>query len=217
LVGKRFATSREPDDGRRLDVAAVKRLTGGDTIRARKMRQDFIEFTPSHLPFLITNHLPKVPADDPALWARLLVIPFDQSFLGREDRNLEDRLATELPAVPAWAVAGWQDYRQRSRLGLPAAVSDATSTYRISNDTVSGFINDRCLLNPHMQVISSDLWSQRGDSVPRELATAGHQPDAQDSHGRTRGLRPPIERPVTISRHRTGEGVGLRSRPPPCR
>jgi len=30
------------------------------------MREDFIEFTPSHLPFLITNHLPKVPADDPA-------------------------------------------------------------------------------------------------------------------------------------------------------
>jgi len=50
----------------------------------------FIEFTPPHLPFLITNHLPKVPADDPALWARLLVTLFDQSFLGREDRGLED-------------------------------------------------------------------------------------------------------------------------------
>jgi len=104
---------------------------------------------------------PKVPADDPALWARLLAIPFDQLFLGREDRGLENRLVVELPAVPAWAVAGWQDYRQPSRLGLPAAVCDATSTYRISNDTVSGFINDRCLLNPHMHLISSDLWSQR--------------------------------------------------------
>ena len=33
------------------------------------------------------------------LWARLLVIPFDQSFLGREDRDLEDRLRVELPGV----------------------------------------------------------------------------------------------------------------------
>ena len=65
LRGVRFATCQETDDGRRLDVAAVKRLTGGDTIRARKMRQDFIEFTPSHLPFLITNHLPKVPGRRP--------------------------------------------------------------------------------------------------------------------------------------------------------
>jgi putative DNA primase/helicase len=160
LRGVRLATCQETDDGRRLDVAAVKRLTGGDTIRARKMRQDFIEFTPSHLPFLITNHLPKVPADDPALWARLLVIPFDQSFLGREDRGLEDRLVAELPSVLAWAVAGWQDYRGRGRLDPPAAVSDATSTYRIRNDAIAGFIDDRCLLNPHMHVISSDLWSQ---------------------------------------------------------
>src|SRR5450631_459026 len=152
LVGKRFATCRETDDGWRQDVAAVKRLTGGDTIRARKMRQDLIEFAPSHLPFLITNHLLKVPADDPALWARLLVIPFDQSFLGREDR-----LAAELPAVLAWAVDGWQDYRGRSRLDPPAAISDATSTYRISNDSIAGFIDDCCLLNPHMHVVSADL------------------------------------------------------------
>jgi len=160
LRGVRLATCQETDDGRRLDVAAVKRLTGGDTIRARKMREDFIEFTPSHLPFLITNHLPKVPADDPALWARLLVIPFDQSFLGREDRGLQDRLSAQLPAVLAWAVAGWDDYRQRGRLDPPAAVGAATSTYRISNDAIAGFIADRCLLDPHMHVPSSDLWSQ---------------------------------------------------------
>jgi putative DNA primase/helicase len=160
LRGVRFATCQETDDGRRLDVAAVKRLTGGDTIRARKMRHDFIEFTPSHLPFLITNHLPKVPADDPALWARLLVIPFDQSFLGREDRNLEDRLREELPSVLAWAVAGWDDYQHRGRLDPPPAVSDATSTYRISNDNIAAFIDDRCLLDPHMHIVSADLWNQ---------------------------------------------------------
>jgi len=65
LRGVRPATCQETDDGRRLDVAAVKRLTGGDTIRARKMRQDFIEFTPSHLPFLITNHLTQGPGRRP--------------------------------------------------------------------------------------------------------------------------------------------------------
>jgi putative DNA primase/helicase len=100
------------------------------------------------LPFLITNHLPKVPADDPALWARPLAIPFDHSLLGREDRGLEDRLCAELPAVLAWAVAGWDDHRQRGRLDPPAAVSDATSTYRINNDSVAEFIDDCCLLNP---------------------------------------------------------------------
>ncbi len=88
-----------------------------------------------------------MPADDPALWARPLAIPFDHSLLGREDRGLEDRLCAELPAVLAWAVAGWDDHRQRGRLDPPAAVSEATSTYRINNDSVAEFIDDCCLLN----------------------------------------------------------------------
>jgi putative DNA primase/helicase len=158
LRGTRLATCQETDDGRRMDVAAVKRLTGGDTIRARRMRQDFIEFRPSHLPVLITNHLPKVPADDPALWARLLVIPFEQSFLGREDRGLEDRLCGDLEAVLAWAVRGWSDY-QGGGLQIPAGVSTATSEYRTSADALAQFLEDRCILNPHLHVGSGELWA----------------------------------------------------------
>lgn len=150
LRGVRFATCQETDAGRRLDVAVVKRLTGGDTIRARRMRQDYIEFTPSHQPFLITNHLPKVPADDQALWARLLVVPFDQSFLGCEHRGLEERLAKDLPAVLAWAVAGWVEYQRLGSLEPPESVAAATSPYRVNNDHLAQFIEDRCLLNPHI-------------------------------------------------------------------
>ena len=38
----------ESDQDRRLAEATMKRLTGGDPIRARQMRKDFVEFTPSH-------------------------------------------------------------------------------------------------------------------------------------------------------------------------
>jgi len=40
---------------------------------------------------LITNHPAQAPGNDPALRARLFVIPLDQSFLRWEDRNVEDR------------------------------------------------------------------------------------------------------------------------------
>ena len=77
LRGVRWVSVSESDRDRRLAEATMKRLTGGDTIRARRMRQDFVEFEPSHTPLLITNHLPKVSGDDPAIWRRLRVIPFD--------------------------------------------------------------------------------------------------------------------------------------------
>ena len=41
----------------------MKRLTGGDPIKARKMRQDFVQFRPSHTAVLLTNHLPVVRGD----------------------------------------------------------------------------------------------------------------------------------------------------------
>jgi putative DNA primase/helicase len=161
LRGVRLATCQETDEGRHLAVATVKRLTGGDTIRARAMRQDFVEFRPSHLPLMITNHLPQVPADDPALWARLLVVPFNVSFLGREDPTLPDRLELELPGVLAWAVAGYQDYMQQRpqpRLNPPEAVTVATNLYQESSDAVAQFIEDKCLTGPHFYVRSNDLW-----------------------------------------------------------
>ena len=101
------------DDVRRLDVAAVKRLTGDDdpvALDARRLHRAhaFASTVPHH------ESPTQGPADDNARWARLLVIPFDQSFLGREDRNLEDRLGTELPAILAWARASRFETGRRS-------------------------------------------------------------------------------------------------------
>ena len=66
LLGRRLIVVSESERDRRLAEATMKRLTGGDTIRARRMRQDFVEFTPSHTALLVTNHWPKVSGDDPA-------------------------------------------------------------------------------------------------------------------------------------------------------
>jgi len=176
LRGVRLATCQETDDGKRLAVATVKRLTGGDVIRARAMRQDFIEFTPSHLPILITNHLPKVPADDPALWARLRVIPFTESFIGREDTGLEDRLRLELAGVLAWAVAGWHDYRDR-RLDEPKTVRAATDGYRASADALAKFIEDACTTGEFVHVGARDLFNAWQTWCLRNGETPGSERD----------------------------------------
>jgi putative DNA primase/helicase len=48
LLGKRLVSTSETQQGARFDIALLKRLTGGETLKARWMRQDFFEFTPSH-------------------------------------------------------------------------------------------------------------------------------------------------------------------------
>src|SRR5262249_21283627 len=70
LHGKRLVVCTETDEGRPLNESRVKTLTGGDRIRARRMREDPWEFSPCHKVFLQTNHLPRVRGNDHAIWRR---------------------------------------------------------------------------------------------------------------------------------------------------
>ena len=148
LLGRRWVVVSESDQGRRLAEATVKRLTGGDRIKARRMRMDYVEFPASHTAALVTNHLPKVSGDDPALWSRLLVVPFDVVIPADErDPELPQQLEAEADAILTWAVAGWQEY-QRAGLAAPAAVTAATESYQAGADAVGRFIEECCIPGP---------------------------------------------------------------------
>jgi putative DNA primase/helicase len=145
LMGKRWAVVSESDKNRQLAEATMKRLTGGDKIKAKRMRQDWVEFEPSHLAVLVTNHLPRVSGDDPAVWRRLRVVPFDVVIApGQADVHLPDRLQLEADAVLTWAVEGWQAYAALGRLDEPEAVLARTASYRADSDVMTQFIDECC-------------------------------------------------------------------------
>lgn len=156
LLGRRLVTCQETDEGRRLAAATVKRLTGGDRIRARRMRQDFFEFIPSHTVVMITNHKPRVSGDDDALWRRIRVVPFD--FIpDRPDNTLPERLRADLPGVLAWLVLGYLDYVDKG-LETPQDVSEATGRYRGDSDALGRFLQERAIANPQAHVRARELY-----------------------------------------------------------
>jgi putative DNA primase/helicase len=158
LRGMRLVVVSESDRNRRLAEATMKRLTGGDTIRARRMRQDFVEFQPSHTALLITNHLPKVSGDDPAIWRRIRVVPFDVVIPEAEqDRTLDAVMESEADAVLTWAVKGWQHYLERG-LDEPDSVKHATSAYQLASDAVSRFIAEACITGPAVKATTGQLF-----------------------------------------------------------
>ena len=65
LFGLRLAVLHESDAGRRLAEGTVKRLTGGDRLKARRMREDFWGFDATHTFVMLTNHRPIVGGTDP--------------------------------------------------------------------------------------------------------------------------------------------------------
>ena len=53
----------------------------------------------------------------------MVVVPFDVSFLGREDKTLRERiLRNEKEGVLRWLVDGWNDYMRHGLNDRPEAV-----------------------------------------------------------------------------------------------
>jgi putative DNA primase/helicase len=182
LRGVRWVAVSESDKDRRLAEATMKRLTGGDTIRARRMRQDFVEFTPSHMALLITNHLPKVSGDDAAIWRRLRVVPFDVVIPEPEqDRELDARLQLEADGILAWAIDGYRQYTERG-LEEPVAVRSATNAYQKASDAIARFIEECCTTSsPVLQATTTQLFEE----WERWRAADGAEPMSLKAFGQT--------------------------------
>jgi putative DNA primase/helicase len=148
LFGKRLVASIEVEDGRRLAESLVKQLTGGDKVRARRMRQDFWQFDPTHKVFMAVNHKPEVRGTDTAIWRRIRLIPFTETIApGEQDKKLPEKLRGELSGILAWVVEGCLEW-QREGLQAPEEVRKATGQYRSEMDVIGAFLQDECEIGP---------------------------------------------------------------------
>jgi putative DNA primase/helicase len=159
LCGLRLAVLHETDAGRHLAEGTVKRLTGGDRLKARRMREDFWSFNPSHTFVMLTNHKPIVTGTDEGIWRRLRLVPWQVVIPGAErDEQLGAKLSAEHAAVLAWLAAGYRDW-QAHGLAEPPQVTEATGGWRHDSDALRRFIDQRCLTGPHFTAGSTDLFT----------------------------------------------------------
>lgn len=159
LFGKRLVAAVETEDGRRLSETLVKELTGSDKIRARRMREDNWQFSPTHKLLLATNHRPEVRGTDHAIWRRLVLVPFNQTFSAdRQDKQLPSKLRAEHPGILAWCVRGCLQWLADG-LAAPTAVDSATAVYRDEQDTVGAFLADCCVIKSEASGKASELYA----------------------------------------------------------
>lgn len=159
LCGARLAFCSETEKERRFAEATMKRLVGGDPIEANFMRKDPITFDPSHTLIMLTNHLPAVSGDDPAVWRRILVVPFDVVIPEDErDPTLPGRLKNAAPAVLGWVYEGWLDYQEQG-LNPPEAVRVRTKEYQARSDVLARFIEERTIATPHGHVRAREFYT----------------------------------------------------------
>ncbi|MFE7803318.1 phage/plasmid primase, P4 family [Streptomyces sp. NPDC057430] len=159
LRGARLVFCSETEKGRKFAEAGMKRLVGGDQIEANLMHKNPITFEPSHTLIMMTNHLPAVSGDDPAVWRRILVVPFDVVIPPEErDGDLPGRLKAASSAVLTWVHQGWKDYQDQG-LNPPAAVRARTEAYQADSDALGRFLSERTIETAHGYVRARELYS----------------------------------------------------------
>ncbi len=167
LRGARLVTSVEVDEGSELAAAMVKQVTGGDTISARYLYKEPIEFKPSFTLFMVTNDLPEIDGTDSGLDRRIMTVPFVHAVPSEKRDPALKAFLTDPdlagPAILAWAVAGCLAYQQQEGLGTCEAVEAASREYRESTDAVGRFIEDCCVVGPGEWESSANLYQAYRD------------------------------------------------------
>ena len=211
LQGKRLVWTSESNEGRRLNAGLVKQLTGGDRLNVRTLHSKPVEFLPSHLLILITNHRPHISADDAAIWDRVFLIPFNQRFVDDPkkhnekpaEKNLKDKLEAEAPGILAWLVRGclkWQEIG----LQAPEKVRAATEEYKLEEDTIGQFILECCEVGPGLSARGSLLY----DAYKTWATDNGDKPMSKNAFGQRMKKRFELVAPKNFVNY---GGIGIKA------
>lgn len=158
LSTARLVTASETNEARRLNEARVKAITGGDPITARYLYGEFFTYQPGFKVWLAMNHRPDVRGTDDGIWRRLLLIPFNVSFKGREDKTLDSTLKNERAGILAWAVQGCLQW-QTSGWNPPPIVQQATEAYRQESDVIGQFLTECTIRDEGKTVKAGQLYA----------------------------------------------------------
>lgn len=175
LVGARFVTAVEVAEGKHLDEAVVKQITGGDKLTARFLYGEFFEYSPQLKLWLAANDVPLIRPQDDGMWRRIERLPFDK-VVAEKDRDpvLKKRLTSD-PALRTvilrWAVEGALRW-QADGLHAPPVVEQATGAYRHDMNPLSQFVDEECSLDPGARVTCDAFyeayrqWAENNGTVP---------------------------------------------------
>jgi len=152
LIGKRVAIISDARLSGRADQAAIAErllnITGEDAITIdRKYREAWTgRFIARFL--VLTNELPRLADASGALASRFIVLVQTESFYGREDLGLTNRLLLELPGILNWAIEGWRRLCGRGYFIQPKSAQEAIGELEDLGSPIGAFVRDWCVVKP---------------------------------------------------------------------
>ena len=154
LKGTRYAIMQEPSKETPLNEGIMKELTGGDPIQARALYSDSEIFIPQFTLAVCTNALFEIKSNDDGTWRRMKLVDFVSKFISEGEEHTDDTKYVFIKdkslkeKLPQWAPIFMSMLVKRA-FETDGEVLDckevlaASNKYRQSQDTISGFMNEK--------------------------------------------------------------------------
>ncbi|MFD0721309.1 DNA primase family protein [Streptomyces globosus] len=216
LLGKSLAVISDARLAGRDGHQVVERLltiSGEDTIDVdRKFKDPWTGKMPTRL-MILSNELPNFGDASGVIARRFIVLNMQVSWLGKEDTDLTEKLAAEMPGILNWALDGLARLEQQGHITEPPGSLDAVTTMQDTASPTSAFVRECCDKGPAHEVLVDDLW----DAWKEWAEDQGIRPGSKAMLGRNlQSVVPQARR--TRPRDDSGKqvptysGIGLKSR-----
>ncbi|MCF7911600.1 MAG: hypothetical protein K9M99_03655 [Candidatus Cloacimonetes bacterium] len=144
LKNVRLAFATETGQNMRLDEAAVKDMTGGETIIARDLYASYESFTPVFKLIMSGNYQPEIVGTDLGIWRRIRLISFNRTFQGDDiDPQLLNTLLKERNGIFQWILEGYHLWKESGLGELPESIRDDIADYRSDMDILGQYIEEK--------------------------------------------------------------------------
>jgi putative DNA primase/helicase len=156
IIGDARLNGREDQDA---IVERILSISGRDGMQVnRKNKTHWLGQL--NIKFLIlANLVPKLNDPSGALASRFIMLHMTQSFLGREDHGLFNRIiATELPGILNWSIEGLRRLTERGHFIQPAAAAEIVRQLDELSSGIRAFVRDRCEVAPGFSVAVDELF-----------------------------------------------------------
>lgn len=160
MKASRLLFASESNKYQQLNPASIKKLTGGNYVRAAHKFKGFFAYRPQYKVWLSSNHNVNGDPDDNAMWNRVGIVELPNSYIDRENKNLKTGLQSVvgLTGLLRWLVIGsmrW--YASEDGLVIPEQVKRATRNQREKLDTFDDWLKDVSVADRDNFSATSDL------------------------------------------------------------
>lgn len=133
-------------------------ISGEDTLTIDRKHLGSVTLKlPTRFVFL-SNELPRLSDSSGALAGRFLLLRLTNSFYGREDRMLTEKLLSELPGILNWAITGWHNLHKRGHFVQPTSIASTLRDMEDLASPVGAFVRERCRTGNGQRVSAHDLY-----------------------------------------------------------